>query len=411
MPYLAVLTSKWPYFAYNRTVYIPIPTDNKGGEGAMFISGAIIPVGVKNRNGWGILDSEIQNVINTLKGKALTVCPRSGDAHACDFDPKAEIGKMSNIWYDPFAKKIKAMAEITDSVAQRKISEGTWKPNWSVRLAAKQNVEGWANGVEGKNVTIVPEGAWPDAKFDVLASTEEGFETFLIANFSVSAPAPSEPSIPSRTVLGTVEYVPTTNSISQTVAGTANANLVYSTSTDYISPNQPNGEDNDENLKAGEGKGGNQMTDKPEKDENITTEQLKASLTERDQKIADLEKKLGDFTAGSADAVATKAKEIADQQIAAYKASLARDAAINDYVAAATARGVKDVDTKIFDGLTAEQIGVFTASLKAITVPTEDEDKTAGVRYPTQTPEEQGGLSVGIPTVGEDGKVTWVTKV
>jgi hypothetical protein len=391
------------YFASKPTAYIPKNADNKGGEGAMIISGAIIPVGVKNKNGWGILDSEIQNVVATLKGKSLTVCPRSGDAHACDFDPKAEIGKMSDVWYDPFAKKIKAMAEITDSVAQRKINEGTWKPNWSVRLAAKENVDGWAKGVEGKNVTVVPEGAWPDANFNVLASNEEGFETFLIANFSVSAPAPSEPSNPTtRTVLGTVEYVPTVTNLNHIIGGSST-----SSSTGSSSP----APEEDENLKAGENdsSGGNSMD---EKDNTMSVEQLQAALAERDQKITDLEKKVTDFTAGQTDAIATKAKEIADQQITAYKASLARDAAIQDYVVAATKRGIKEVKTEMFDGMTAEQIGVFTASLKEITVPsTEDNDNLAGLKYPATTAEETGSLSVGIPSVGNDGKVTWVTSV
>jgi len=394
--------------------------DNKGGEGAMIISGAIIPVGVKNKNGWGILDSEIQNVVATLKGKALTVCPRNGDAHGCDFDPKAEIGKMSNVWYDPFVKKIKAMAEITDSVAQRKISEGTWKPNWSVRLAAKENVDGWATGCEGKNVTVVPEGAWPDANFNVLASSEDGFETFLIANFSVSAPAPSEPSTQARTVLGTIEYVPTAKELNQVISGLAS------------SPNSP---EKNANV-AGNSKGGKNMADTDKKETTLTMEQLQAALVERDAKIAALEKKAleqkpveqekvaskkteekvasekkDDKTVSQEELIASKAKEIADQQIAAYKASLAHEAAVSEYVAAATKRGIKDINTKIFEGMTAEQITAFTASLNAIKTEEVEDDKTAGLKYPASTPEESGGLSVGIPSVDSDGKVTWVTKV
>lgn len=393
----------------------------------MIISGTIIPVGVKNKNGWGILDSEIPNVIATLKGKAITVCPRNDDAHACDFDPKAEIGQVSDVWFDPFSKKIRAMAKVTDTKAQDKIKDGTWKPNWSVRLAAKTTAEGWAKDVEGKNITVVPTGAWPEANFNVLASKDGGFEVVLLANFDV-APAPTNP-IQSSVVLGTVNFVPmmkNSQNVSTYVEGstTAGGNIWPSngTETDYyqwnplivtpyvepqpfVSSPQPKAEDD---KKKEDVKGGKQMAD--EKVNTITVEQHTAALAERDQKIADLEKKVGDLTAGQADAISTKAKEIADAQITAYKASLARDSAIKEYVTAAKERGIKEVDVKMFDGLTAEQIGVFTASLKAIEAPKEDDDMTAA-KYPARsTPEENGSLSVGIPEVQADGSVVWKDK-
>jgi hypothetical protein len=366
----------------------------------MIISGAIIPVGVKNKNGWGILDSEIQNVVKTLKGKAITVCPRGGDAHGCDFDPKSEIGNVTDVWFDPFSKKIRAMAEVTDTIAKGKISDGTWKPNWSVRLAAKENVDGWTKDVEGKNITIVPEGAWPDAKFNVLASNEDGgFEVSLIANFDI-APAPSEPSIQKPMILGTISFVPTENSIMNAVVGSITPT---SPASGVSSPSSPEGDGKQDDVL-----GGKSMSDKKdEKDQTVET--LTAALTERDQKIADLEKKFNDFTAGQADTVATKAKEIADMQITAYKASLARDSAVKEYVTAANKRGIKDVDVKMFDGMTAEQITGFTASLAKIEVP--EEDATAALRYPVSTPEENGALSVGIPEVQPDGSVKWVDKL
>ena len=383
----------------------------------MIISGAIIPVGVKNKNGWGILDSEIQNVINTLKGKPITVCSRNGGAHECDFDPKAEIGNVKDVWYDPFAKKIRAMAAVTDSVAQRKIAEGTWKPNWSVRLAAKDK-DGWAENAMGKNITIVPEGAWPDANFDVLAAKDDGYEINLLASFSVeNAPAPSEPSNPNtHTVIGTIEYV-SHNDINTAISNTS-GNFTSSTwpVDNSISPDKSTTDKDDKSLI-----GGNKMVEEIKKEKEIDPEVV-AALQAKDDVIADLQKKLEEKVAAPVedkqdaeivsddDKIASKAKEIADQQIAAYKAGLEREIAINEYVAAAKAHGV-EAKTEMFEGLNAQQIGVFTAGMKSIKAPEKEDDKLAGLKYPTSTPEETGSLSVGIPKIGANGEVTWITSV
>ena len=90
------------------------------------------------------------------------------------------------------------------------------------------------------------------------------------------------------------------------------------------------------------------MADTDKKETTLTMEQLQAALAERDAKIAALENKAleqkpdeqekvaskkteekvasekkDDKTVSQEELIASKAKEIADQQIAAYKASLA----------------------------------------------------------------------------------------
>lgn len=334
----------------------------------MIISGAIIPVGVKNKNGWGILDSEVQNVINTLKDKPLTICPRSGDAHACDYDPKAEIGRITEAWYDPFKNQIRTMAEVTDSVAKTKIGEGTWQKNWSVRVTAAETKDGWAHGTEAKNVTLVPMGAWPEANFDVLASKGDGFEAVLLASFESDVPD--------------VSATPSENE--QTASQSSD------------NPPADEGGDGDENLT-----GGQHMTDTPD---------IKELLAAKDVEIDALKQEVINLKASQTqmgDDIVQKAKELAAAEVMAYKESIARDTAINAYVAAATERGVETVDTKIFDGLKSEQIAALTASLTAIPTPAKDE-VAGGIKYPAkraQTAEEQGGLSVGIPD-GKGGHIT-----
>jgi hypothetical protein len=335
----------------------------------MIISGAIIPVGVKNKNGWGILDSEILNVINTLKGKPLTICPRNGEPHACDYDPKSEIGQITEAWYDPFENKIRTMAKVTDSVAKTKIGEGTWQKNWSVRITAAETKDGWAHGTEAKNVTLVPNGAWPEANFDVLASKGDGFEAVLLASFESSAPdASATPSENEQTA---------------------------SQSSDSPPADESEGE-GDKNFT-----GGQDMTDTPD---------FKELLAAKDVEIDGLKQELTNLKASQAqmgEDIVQKAKELAAAEVTAYKESLARETAINDYVAAATERGVETVDTKMFEGLKSEQITALTASLKSIPAPTVDSDKVAA-KYPAkraQTAEEQGGLSVGIPD-GKGGHIT-----
>ncbi len=147
----------------------------------LFIQGLAIPLDQKNANGWGVPAAEADNVINSLKASQLRVCP--GEAHSCDMtmDPYGRIGRIVDAWKEPDG--IHAKAEVTDSVAVRKLKEGTWNDlKWSTFADSKTNPklnDGWAGGVTVKSMTLVKNPAWSQAQYQVSASVEDDSTTKL----------------------------------------------------------------------------------------------------------------------------------------------------------------------------------------------------------------------------------------
>jgi hypothetical protein len=156
----------------------------------LFIQGLAIPLGTKNLNGWGIPEVEADNVLNSLKASSLKVCP--GEAHLCDLtqDPYGRIGHIVDAWKE--ADGIHAKGHVTDSVAARKIREGTWKDfKWSTfadsKIDPKSN-DGWAGGVTVKSMTLVKNPAWTQAQYQIIASEDSGpTEIRLFSDFTIFA--------------------------------------------------------------------------------------------------------------------------------------------------------------------------------------------------------------------------------
>lgn len=153
------------------------------------IKGLAIPLDTKNENGWGIPASEADNVINSLKTSTLRICP--GEAHACDFsgDPYGRIGRNVDAWREPDG--IHASYEVTDSVAARKLKEGTWEGlKWSTFANSNTNPidnNGWAAGVTVKSMTLVKNPAWSQAQYQVAAAKDEVIELRTFSDFELIA--------------------------------------------------------------------------------------------------------------------------------------------------------------------------------------------------------------------------------
>lgn len=369
----------------------------------MLISGDVLPIGKLNSNGWGIPDSkeEIDSIVSTLVDKAIPICPRN-EPHGCDYDPKSEIGRVKHAWFDPLTKKIRAIGEILDPVAIEKIKSGVWKKNWSVRVAvSEKDKDGWIRKPVAQNLTIVPKGAWGDANWDVLASSDSGLEFKTLDEYALVDDSVAADGANVRAQM-TIDEESFSNDIDEFVKISYKANIA---SKPNVLINWNNTSVSlDENMTPNQ-EVGNMVDEK-------TTVDAKNDdvLAAKDAEITALKTQMAEMTAS----FESKAKEFAAQAVAAAKAEAAREVAIKEYIATATERGIKDIDTKVFDNLDAEKIGVFTAALKAIKVETKDETAGKGVTYPSSreiTPEENGGLSVGIPMRDESGNLSFVTKV
>lgn len=142
----------------------------------IFIEGDVFPIGEKNVNGWGIKEAEVDNAINSLKSSVSRICSRESP-HGCDEteDPKSEIGNVVDSWRD--GNWVRARVAVTDSVAEQKIKDGTWRNTWSIYGKAASVEDGWANQFNSRSLTLVQNPAWKDASWEVAAA--EGGEVGL----------------------------------------------------------------------------------------------------------------------------------------------------------------------------------------------------------------------------------------
>jgi uncharacterized protein YoxC len=153
----------------------------------LFIQGLAIPINQKNKNGWGVPSSEAANVISSLKTSILKICP--GESHACDYsgDPFGRIGRNVAAWLEDDG--VHAKYEVTDSIAERKLKEGTWHDlKWSTFASSKNDHtknDGWVYGVAVKTMTLVKNPAWEQAQFKIAASEDEFSEYHIYSDFEL----------------------------------------------------------------------------------------------------------------------------------------------------------------------------------------------------------------------------------
>ncbi|MHC1623461.1 MAG: hypothetical protein ACXQTR_02580 [Candidatus Methanospirareceae archaeon] len=145
----------------------------KASEAPLIIEGKI-PVNVINKNGWGIPDSDVENVTNSLKRAIVRICNRTNDEHSCDDigDPYSEIGRVIDAKRED--NYIRTKVAITDRLAKQKIEDGTWENTWSPYGRARSIENGWTQGLQIESLTLVRNPAWDDAKFNISASASEG---------------------------------------------------------------------------------------------------------------------------------------------------------------------------------------------------------------------------------------------
>lgn len=140
---------------------------------SIFIEGLAFPLDQINANGWGVPASEKENAIESLKNSVIRVCTRS-DPHICDLfeDPFAEVGRIT----DAYEKDggIYAKGIITDSMAEQKITEGTWGNSWSVFGYEEGNTDGYSSGFEARSMSLVQHPAWETANWAIVAARAAG---------------------------------------------------------------------------------------------------------------------------------------------------------------------------------------------------------------------------------------------
>ncbi|WP_135390147.1 hypothetical protein [Methanolobus halotolerans] len=325
---------------------------------AITIEGTAFPLGEINKNGWGIPFSEADNAISSLKGSVLRICPRDAP-HECDFseDPNAEIGRVVDAWRE--GPEIKARASVTDSVAERKIQDGTWENTWSVYSLADSINDSWASGVHARSLTLVQTPAWEQATWNIAAAEDGKVAVRNIHQFKIIA------------------------------------------SGDHVT-------DNKDNPKGGGDPSPDEKLAELEKDKAVKEkeiEDLKATKAELETKVENLEKVVASYEKDKAtsvpleqvqELVANKADEIATAKITAYKEEQRRASAMDSFTAARKDLNLETIPEN-FQHLTASDIEKLAEDLGSIKLGASVES----ISYPSST---------GAGTVGrwDSTKKEWV---
>lgn len=148
---------------------------NKIVSDRLLLDGPVFPITQKNRNGWGIPLDSVDSAISSLKTSVVRICPSifGESEHHCDLSGsrKDEIGKVVDAYLDN--NEVRAVVEITDSVAIQKLSDGTWQPTWSVFGSGQRDSDGWVHGYTNESLTFVKNPAWENAKGEIIFSASE----------------------------------------------------------------------------------------------------------------------------------------------------------------------------------------------------------------------------------------------
>lgn len=148
---------------------------NKIVSDRLLLDGPVFPIAQKNRNGWGIPLDSVDSAISSLKTSVVRICPSifGESEHHCDLSGsrKDEIGKVVDAYLDN--NEVRAVVEITDSVAIQKLRDGTWQPTWSVFGRGQRDSDGWVHDYINESLTFVKNPAWENAKGEIIFSASE----------------------------------------------------------------------------------------------------------------------------------------------------------------------------------------------------------------------------------------------
>lgn len=141
----------------------------------MIIEGNLLELNTKNGNGWGIGDSEVENLLKTLPGVPLKICSGKEaltNEHSCDYiwNPNAQIGKIVSA--EKIGNWIHTKAEVTDPEVRRNIQIGNLSKKWSIFAGYSDKINDMLQGTKALSVTLVKNPAYPNAGYNVAASVE-----------------------------------------------------------------------------------------------------------------------------------------------------------------------------------------------------------------------------------------------
>lgn len=164
----------------------------------MIIEGTVYPIGVINKNRWGIPDEEdvVASTIESLKSAKLEICPvcTGKGEHHCDInDTGIKLGDILEAYRS--GDNIDVKVDITNEHAKEMFSSGEWGTTWSPVLEYENiDSDGFVHGkVITTNLTFVSQPAWDESKDNILyASEDKSLRAYCeLGNEGCNTPEPS----------------------------------------------------------------------------------------------------------------------------------------------------------------------------------------------------------------------------
>lgn len=164
----------------------------------MIIEGTVYPLGVINKNRWGIPDEEdvVASAIESLKSAKLEICPActGKSEHHCYIDNTGiELGNILEAYRN--GENIDVKVDIVNEHAKEMFSSGEWGTTWSP-VAEYETIDanGFVHGLlNTTNLTFVSQPAWNESKNNILyASEDKKLRTYCeLGNEGRKTPEPS----------------------------------------------------------------------------------------------------------------------------------------------------------------------------------------------------------------------------
>lgn len=150
---------------------------------SLFMSGSAIPIGVINKNGWGVPNDKkvIESIIESFKTSKLRICASNNiNEHHCDIsnDDNSNIGRISDAWVED--NNIKVKVEVTKEDVIDKFINNQYSKMWSpYGYADEKDSDGWVRGgFEVKSLTFVNNPAWDNVSANELYASKKGLKTY-----------------------------------------------------------------------------------------------------------------------------------------------------------------------------------------------------------------------------------------
>lgn len=133
----------------------------------MIITGNLLEIGIKNANGWGVPESGARDILSSLVGVPLKICPGAAKDHKCDYS-WSEDGVIGRILSASRNGNTIAVSADVSPLAAYNIRTGKYPKHWLIFAGYQdKDYNNMLRGAKAQAVTLVDHPAYPGAGYDI----------------------------------------------------------------------------------------------------------------------------------------------------------------------------------------------------------------------------------------------------